>query len=181
MGRKVRSSSLYQGLFLLAFGLYANSARSPEKQSATLGTPDSETPRKGASRNDALEELYSRLEAIPVFQGRVDGVELKLMDSAIFIELQSADLYRPGSEEIEAAWHSSMVQIGHEVYSRLDPSLELEITGFGSLGEGRAKWLKAYFQNQFQGTKSGAVKLLVVDGVEASDRIRLRIARKSKQ
>ncbi len=174
MSRRSGSPGIYQGLFLLSFGLYASVGTSPEiptQEPGSLSSPEE-------IRGDPLTGLYLRLRKVPVFQGKVEGVELGRREDSLLIELQASDLYGVDSEEIETAWHSTLIQIGHEVYSRLDPGLVLEITGFGPLGESRAKWLSGFFRNEFQGSKSAAIRLFVVDDTENSGRIRMRVLKK---
>jgi hypothetical protein len=180
MGRKVNQTAIYQGLFLLAFGLYANATRSPRKEAvaAPESRPRVDIEKRSESQNDPLQDLYGELERIPVFQGKIEGVGLKISGDSILIEIQSDELYRPGGVEVEPVWHSSLIQIGQELYSELDPSLALEITGFGPLGESRAKWLSEYFKSQFQRPKVFSVRLFVVDEQMIPERIRLRVIQK---
>jgi hypothetical protein len=179
MGRKVNRSAVYQGLFLLAFGLYANATRSSKIQAVPAPESRPVIPiERRSDSNDPLQDLYEELERIPVFQGKIEGVELKFSGDSILIEIQNDELYRPDSIEVEPVWHSSLIQIGQELYSELESGLSLEITGFGPLGEGRAKWLSEYFKSQFQRPKVSSVRLFVVDEQSLPERIRLRVVRK---
>ena len=182
MGRKVNRSAVYQGLFLLAFGLYANATRSPRNEAvpAPESRPGAPIEKRSQSQDDPLQDLYEELERIPVFQGKIEGVELKFSGDSILIEIQNDELYRPDSIEVEPVWHSSLIQIGQELYSELEAGLSLEITGFGPLGESRAKWLSEYFKSQFQRPKVSSVRLFVVDEQRLPERIRLRVVRKSQ-
>ena len=180
MGRKGNRTVIYQGLFLMAFGLYANATRSPGNKAvpAPESRPRDTLEKRAASQDEPLQELYDDLQRIPVFQGKIEGVELEVSGDSILIEIRSEELYRPASVEVEPVWHSTLIQIGQELYSELDPGLALEITGFGPLGESRAKWLSEYFKSQFQRPKVSSVRLFVVDEQLTPDRIRLRVVRK---
>ncbi len=179
MGHKVRGVAVYQGLFLMVFGLYASKV--PVSSILKVSAPPSQVLQSGETPiMDPILKVNQELEKIPVFQGKIEGVELKASGRSLQIEIRSEDLYRPGAIEIEPVWHSSLIQIGQEVYSELDPVLQLEITGFGALGESRAKWLSGYFKNQFQGRKNTLIRLFVVDGETGTDRIRLRVSYKDE-
>jgi len=176
MSRTARDTPIYQGLFLMALGLYA-SAPQAKRESEVTQAPAVEAPQE-RTQESPLGHLFKELKGIPVFEGGVQGVTLELHEGQIVINLESDELYRKGAIEVEAVWHATLDQIGSEIYSQLDPRFELEITGFGSEAEERARWILKYFRSQFQSGSTTRVRLFALES-GPGQRIRFRIIEKA--
>jgi hypothetical protein len=168
----MKSSVLYQGLFLIAFALYADSRM---HATGTTGTSGGSGTYSSLSTHAthlplALDLLRQELAQIPIFRAKVPGVTLSILDEQVLIAFEGDDLYREGATEVEAIWASALEQIGSAVYQHLDPALQLTIVGFGtgmdqegsSQGTLRAKWIEHFFGSRSDGGEKP--KVTVLDG-----------------
>jgi hypothetical protein len=165
----MKSSVLYQGLFLIAFALYADSRLHKTDTADSNGAtgPYSTLSTHATRLPLALDLLRQELALIPIFRAKVPGVSLSILDEQVLIAFEGEDLYREGGVEIEAVWTSALEQIGTVVYQHLDPALELAIVGFGdgadqdgvTQGELRAKWIEHFFASQGEGGDRPKVKV----------------------
>ena len=172
----MKSAVLYQGLFLIAFALYAETKIHASGE-AGLGQPTgaySSLSTHATRLPLALDLLRQELAQMPIFRAKIPGVVLSILDEQVLIAFEGDDLYREGSVEVGEIWISALEQIGVAVYQHLDPSLELSIVGFGSgadqngltQGELRAKWIGNFFASRHE---SGALpKMKVLDGGKGS-------------
>jgi|GEM_PF-3094706 len=167
----MRSAALYQGLFLIALALYADAKLHPAVpagEGAALRPAPSSAGEESAERLPlALDLLKQELEQMPVFKAKIPGIRFEARREQVQIEFESRDLYRENAVDVDAIWHKALEQIGIAVYGHLDPALTLEITGYGSPGEGRepgqgelrARWMEQFFEARFGGTGKARVKL----------------------
>ncbi len=168
MDRQLKSTALYQGLFLLAFGLYAHErfqaqgSVAPKKVDAEVISPSSEPGLH------AIELLYRDLKNTPAFQTPIDGLRLKQTGSRISIILQSDELYSGEGVAIEETWHPVLDRIAESVFPKLGDAFQVRIQGFKEVGDesggvsafkqesayalatSRAEWLIQYFETKFQ-------------------------------
>ena len=187
MERNVKSGVIYQGLFLIAFALYAEGQRRVFR--SEVQTNDSipvGVKTESRTHRPFLAKLEEDLRLIPVFQGKLEGFTLEVLDQGVLMTLESDELFRAHAISVDSSWFSTLEQIGAKVYSNPDPDalLEIEVSGeAGSpekdLGLKRAGWIQAYFQSHFQEKKERAVRLRQGDLVPRGNRICFRIRIKS--
>jgi hypothetical protein len=168
MDRYLKNTALYQGLFLLAFGLYA-SERLQARESIVLKKTEAEIVSLSTEPGlRAIEILYRDLKSTPLFQTPIDGLRLKQTGSRISIILQSDELYSGENIAIEETWHPVLDRIAESVFPKLGEGFQVRIQGFKELGDesggvsafrqesayalatSRAEWLIHYFETKVQ-------------------------------
>ncbi len=163
-----QNAVIYQGLFLIAFALYAkeqNESHPIVIQKETVIAQPEITPTRPESQT--LSALYQELKSKEVFQTPVDGVKLTQLGTAIQVSLQSDELYRDGEAAIEETWYPMIDQIGSALFPRVDQSFKVSFVGYAnSLNEresrsaafqqspylfsaSRAEWLFRYYDSHF--------------------------------
>jgi hypothetical protein len=192
----VRSTVIYQGLFLIALALYAEASR---RHRSTSGDPvlahskEAQTIASGDSAGSRpvvpidLEMLHRELQFIPVFRAGIPGVRLGASADRIEIVFESDELYSLNGIELQKVWLDSLEQIGEVVYLRLEPTLELEIIGFEDpdgpvtpgLGVRRAEFILGFFQNRLQEQRARRVRVSGGGKPRQNQRIELRVVRRS--
>lgn len=183
----MKSSILYQGLFLMAFALYvqAKNAHAPSAfapQIASVPTSSSGGEPEKFLLPLSLDLLQRELRMIPALRAGVEGLRLGSSSDGVMVSIRSPDLYRRNSDAVESAWLPTLDQLGGPVYSTLDPELELRIRVYGENSREKGVWILQYFENHFQSEKKkDAAVENVSRGGEGEERIELLIRKKTKQ
>jgi hypothetical protein len=153
----MRRAVVDQGLFLIAFALYADAKLHSSEVSGAVTEPVSvrETPSRSLSLS--IEMLRQELALMPIFRANLPGMGFTARAGGISIVLRGEELYPGDSEELGAVWHSPLESIGDAVHGHLDEDLFLTIVGYGGrtgeegvgLGELRARWVKRFLEERF--------------------------------
>ncbi len=169
----MRRSVVDQGLFLIAFALYADAKI--HASDAPVSVP-AEIPVDPRVLPLPVEMLRQELAMMPIFRANLPGLGFAARAGGVSIVLQGEELYRNDSDELEAVWHSPLESIGDAVYGHLDEGLFLTIVGYGGrantegagLGELRARWVKRFLEERFprEGGSAGPAEggVVLMDG-----------------
>ena len=195
MERIKQNSVIFQGLFLIAFALYAKERNASHpliiQNKTIVAAPEA---IEEEHQSPSLNGLYSKLKSLSIFLVPVDGVKLLRTDTAVVISLQSDELYRDGEVAIEETWFPMIEQIGNAVFPVLDPGLKLSFVGFAnSLNEAesksaafqqspylfstsRAEWLFRYYDSKFRIKTDKRIPIMSGAGaIPNGKRVELRI------
>jgi hypothetical protein len=151
-----KQTAIYQGLFLIALGLYAQERNSAHPILIQKET----TPSLAAAdipSSPELDAIYKKIKISPVFSSPIDGVTLSKTARAIRIDLQSEEIYKSGEIAVEETWLPVLDQIGSAIFSGGDLKADVIFAGtaqeekdaFMTSGA-RGEWLLHYFNRKYQ-------------------------------
>ncbi len=194
MGRRLSRGNLvsvYQGLAVLALGLFASRLQVPVKDVTT--TPSATLlPRVEVESPHALQVLHKHLQESEWFRTKVDGVRLWRTAHRIVISIESDELYEGQSSSISEGWLPLIDGLAETLLPELGPSLQVRIEGFKEdrdesqgvsvftqlgdyrLATERASWLVDHLERNFPGFRR--LKIRLGAGVAASaERVEIHI------
>ncbi len=168
-------STIFSGLFVMIFGLYAYELKKhvpdSEKPRSVLGfiaKKEIEAPPRQGPR---IEVAYDKLSKDPVFAGKFEGIYLIPAPVAgveigrdFMLVLQGDEVFASESASVRDGLHSVLDHAAEFLHS--EPGMKVEISGFadendleeqGATDEGRsayefsysrAEWVARYFERQ---------------------------------
>jgi hypothetical protein len=151
-----KQTAIYQGLFLIALGLYAQ-----ERNSAHPVLIQKETiPSLAAAdipSSPELDAIYKKIKISPVFARPIDGLTLSKSARTIRIDLQSDEIYKSGEIAVEETWLPVLDQIGSAIFTGMELKADVMFVGtaqeekdaFMTSGA-RGEWLLHYFNRKYQ-------------------------------
>ena len=151
-----KQTVVYQGLFLIALGLYAQERNSAHPFLIQKETAPSLVAADIPSSPE-LDTIYKRLKNSPVFSTPIDGLTLTKNVRTIRIDLQSEEIYRSGEIAVEETWLPVLDQIGNALFEGGEPKADLLFAGNSqeekdafTTSSTRAEWLLHYFNRKYQ-------------------------------
>ncbi len=194
MGRRLRGSgrvTVYQGLAIVALGLFASRVHAPVVSSEVSPSPIP-VPSTEIDQPHALQILYKRLQDSEWFKVKADGVRLWRTSHRVVISIESDELYDDQSASISETWVPLIDALARILIPELGPSLQVRIEGFKEdhdeaqgvsvftqmgdyrLATERASWLVDHLERNFP--ESRRLKMRIGAGVAASaERVELHI------
>ncbi len=179
----MKSAVVYQGLFLIAFGLYVQErlSKRPEKAGAVVkaGARTESAPRQDETGLVSLVQVYRDFQSIPAVRASLSGLKLSQNSSEVSLVLESDELYRTHAVEVEPVWHSTLDEIGTRIYSKLGSDFEMRIEVDGDRSSERAGWVLGYFENHFQAKPDRKIQTVGHWGDLKAPRIMFRVTKLS--
>ena len=179
MGRRLSRGgriSVYQGLAVVALGLFASRVEAPLSGASAAPSP-TPVPTQEAMSPHALQILHKRLQESEWFRTKVDGVRLSRTPHRVIISIENDELYEGQSASISQVWLPLIDGLAGTLLPELGPSLQVRIEGFKEdrdetqgvsvftqmgdyrLATERASWFVDYLERNFPGFRRLKVRL----------------------
>jgi hypothetical protein len=149
-----KQTTLYQGLFLIAFALYANERNQAHP---ILIQKIADTTPVEISLPAEVDSLYQKLKASPLFATPIDGVTLIKGKQDVRVQLKSDELYRNDEIAMEETWLPVLDQVGTLLFQEGEPKCALTFSSNSSvdhdefsISSQRAEWVLHYLNRKFQ-------------------------------
>jgi hypothetical protein len=148
--------TVYQGLFLIAFALYASERNRIHRVLSVPSSPEHQELTE--IQSPELRSLYQKLKVAPVFSTTIDGVSLSHSLEEIKIQLKSEELYQGDETAIEETWLPVLDQIGNVLFAGSSDAPKFGIVFSSnapfekdafSFSSQRAEWVLRYFNRKF--------------------------------
>jgi flagellar motor protein MotB len=153
----MKQTVVYQGLFLIAFALYANERNQAHPVVIQKEIAEPSAPGEIPAAPE-LVALYQKLKIASVFTTPIDGVSLTSAPRALSIRIQSDELYPDGSEvAVEETWQPVLDQIGDALFAAGEPTVDLIFSVSTTLekdaftvSSARANWVLRYLERKYR-------------------------------
>jgi hypothetical protein len=172
MGRLLKHSVIFQGLFLMAFGLFASERMRAKTPSATVKMAESSESNPNPDAH-ALDVLYRMLLKSEAFRTPVSGLRIRLAPGKVVISLQNEELYSGDSVALDETVQPVLDRIASSLLPLLAPEFQVRVQAFiegateehgvsafkqetaYSLATKRAEWLLHYLETRHQSRAKG--------------------------
>ena len=157
----MKNTAVYQGLFLMAIGLYAEERS--QKHEKTIIVQKESTPAVAEVTPELpsapeLDSIYKKLKIAPVFRTAIDGVTLSKSPRTLRIRMKSEELYREGEIAMEETWLSVLDQIGNALFETGEPKADLTFASNASsteknsllIASQRGDWVLRYLNRKYR-------------------------------
>jgi flagellar motor protein MotB len=194
MGRCLKGRAtltVYQGLAVLALGLFASRTQIPLAEKAAVPEP-TPSPVIDSGGPHVLQGLYKRLQDNEWFKARVEGVRLWRTPHRVVISIENDGLYEDQSTTVSESWMPLIDGLARVLLPELGTSLQVRIEGFVEdrdeaqgvsvftqlsdyrLATERASWLVDHLERNFP--ESRKLKIRIGAGVASSaERVEIHV------